>query len=327
MMLINLTKQSKVIIFCIPYYATGGTELLHQLGNSLKKRNINVFMYYPNRKSKNDNPVPERLRKYNVDYLDEIEDNKNNFLILPEVYADMYKKYKKSEKIIWWLSVDNYYNAKPKSIIKRSLKDIIGLSYNVDRKDNVILHLAQSKYAYNFLENKGKKKIKYLSDYLNDEFFNNIEYEKERKDIVLYNPVKGFEFTKKIIENCRGMKFIAIENMSPIEVKNLLMTSKVYIDFGNHPGKDRFPREAASCGCCIITGKKGSAKYSEDVYINEKYKFEDIDENIPRIVDRIQDCIVNYELRKKEFEKYRIKIKNEKSVFEREIDDIFKLDY
>ena len=53
-----------------------------------------------------------------------------------------------------------------------------------------------------------------------------------------------------------------------------MMESKVYIDFGNHLGKDRIPREVAS-GCCIITGKTGADKYKEDVYIGEKFKFDE----------------------------------------------------
>lgn len=51
--------------------------------------------------------------------------------------------------------------------------------------------------------------------------------------------------------------------------------SKVYIDFGNHPGKDRIPREAAISGCIVITGKRGAAAFAEDVCIPETYKFDE----------------------------------------------------
>ena len=67
----------------------------------------------------------------------------------------------------------------------------------------------------------------------------------------------------------------AIENMSTEEVAELLNRSKVYIDFGNHPGKDRFPREAAISGCCIITGQRGAAANDIDVMIPRSYKFPD----------------------------------------------------
>jgi len=36
-----------------------------------------------------------------------------------------------------------------------------------------------------------------------------------------------------------------------------------------------------------------SAKYIEDVPIPEEYKFEDKEENIPLIVEKIKDCFKN----------------------------------
>jgi len=59
------------------------------------------------------------------------------------------------------------------------------------------------------------------------------------------------------------------------EVIKLLQKAKVYIDFDYHPRKDRLPREAAILGCCVITRKRGSAKFFEDVPIPDEYKFED----------------------------------------------------
>ena len=40
---------------------------------------------------------------------------------------------------------------------------------------------------------------------------------------------------------------------------------QVYIDFGHHPGQDRLPREAAACGCLVVTGTRGSAGFHADV--------------------------------------------------------------
>ena len=70
----------------------------------------------------------------------------------------------------------------------------------------------------------------------------------------------------------KKFNFIPIQGMSSIEVANLLESAKIYIDFGNHPGKDRLPREAVLSGCCIITNSKGSAKNSVDICISKKYK-------------------------------------------------------
>ena len=59
------------------------------------------------------------------------------------------------------------------------------------------------------------------------------------------------------------------------QIINIYNKTKVYLDFGYHPGKDRMPREAALFNNCIITNKKGSAKNKLDIPINDKYKFEE----------------------------------------------------
>ena len=104
---------------------------------------------------------------------------------------------------------------------------------------------------------------------------------------------------------------------------NLLLKSKVYIDFGHHPGKDRFPREAASCGCCIITGMKGAAKYYEDVSIPAEFKFESNKKEIANIISKIEECFNNFDSESLKFDDYRKKIKLEEQKFERDIEEIF----
>ncbi|HPP30074.1 MAG TPA: hypothetical protein PLE69_04005, partial [bacterium] len=83
------------------------------------------------------------------------------------------------------------------------------------------------------------------------------------------------------------------------------------------------PREAAIMGCCVITGKRGSAAYFEDVPIPEKYKFEDKKENIPKIIERIRDCLENYNERYKDFDNYREIIRKEPEKFVEDMKKIF----
>lgn len=117
------------------------------------------------------------------------------------------------------------------------------------------------------------------------------------------------EFTKKLINSAPDLTWIPIENLTTEGVKNLLCESMVYIDFGNHPGKDRFPREAAICGCCIITGKRGSAKYFEDIPISDYYKFDEDESLIPQIIDKIRFCLTNFEEESLNFKEYKDFIK------------------
>lgn len=311
----------KIYVACPAAVATGGPELLHQLCNKLTEIGYDSSMYYY-RKFEG-NPVNERYKIYNNKYVLDILDNENNIIIVPEVDINLLKKFKKSRKIIWWLSVDNYLNRVNST--RNKVKSLMGLlNFNINNEN--IIHFVQSDYAYNFLKIKkiNEKNIYYLSDYLNDIFIKESNsYNLEKQDYVLYNPKKGYEFTKKIIEEAPDIKWKALENLTPKEMNNLMKESKVYIDFGNHPGKDRIPREAAICDCCIITGKRGSAKFKKDVNIPDEFKFDDKDENIKDIVKKIRFLLNNYHEDIQKFDKYKKIILDEKKIFDIDVRKIF----
>ena len=108
--------------------------------------------------------------------------------------------------------------------------------------------------------------------------------------------------------------------MTSSEVEECLSEAKVYIDFGEHPGKDRIPREAAVCGCCVVTGRRGAAGNDVDVPIHPRYKFADRLENIPAILDCIRRLLAEYPQRIADFAAYRASIRKEKALFEREVE-------
>ena len=144
-----------------------------------------------------------------------------------------------------------------------------------------------------------------------------------REKIVVYNPKKGFEFTKKLIQKFPEINFIPLINMSKDEVCTTLKKASVYVDFGDHPGKDRIPREAALLGCCVIISKNGSAKFSKDVQIPDEFKFQKNRNNLELIGRAIYECIENYSVQNAKFDAYRYKIGREKKVFVEEIKSIF----
>lgn len=315
--------MNKIYILCPANLVTGGPELLHQLSHRLNLLGYNNEIKYIGEK-KGISPIDERYRKYNTTKAEEIEDSKENYIIVPEVYIQELKKYKNINKIIWWLSVDNYFIHK--NTWREMVKSLGGLrNFNYRRED--IIHFSQSKYASEFLKSQGIKeeKIFYLSDYLNNEFIKSSKYEnsEKKKNCVLYNPKKGIEFTKKIMDKTNHIKWVPLENMNIKEMTQTMQTSKVYIDFGNHPGKDRIPREAAISGCCIITGKRGSAKYKEDVAILDEFKFDDIEENIEEIITKIETIFNEYDEEVKKFVNYKQIIKSEEDKFEKDVKNVF----
>lgn len=329
---LNIKIETKIYVACPANIVTGGPELLHQLVHELNKLGFNAFMYYYN-KIENKYPIDESYINYHNKFIEEIEDNKNNIIIVPEVNTQLLYEYQNIQKIIWWLSVDNYFyflqsNTKIKKIIKSILYKIGILPnnkiYKFD-KDQKIIHFVQSEYAKQLLKKKFINDIYYLSDYLNSHFIEKqlLNNHTEKMDIVIYNPKKGISFTKKLIKIAKNIKFIPIENMTREEVSELLSKAKVYIDFGNHPGKDRIPREAAISGCCVITGKNGSAQYFEDVPIPDSFKYNAIDKNVKLIIENIKLCFSNYENESKKFDLYRDIIRKEQSRFIEDITSIF----
>lgn len=351
-MKIMLNKKTIIYILCPASLATGGPELLHQLGHNLINIfNLPTFIVYFNI-IKDQNPICLSYKKYDIPVmsLDAIQDSKNNIVITPEIYeaCSFIIKWNSIKKIIWFLSVDNFYLSRILTVKSFKIKflflfnallnkfHLTPVEYDLNVLDKLIpikndlaiksatFYMTNSYRGVKWYSERGLLNIQQLSEYINPDFFKSHNYtSKKKQNIVLYNPKKGMKFTQEIIKKSVNIKFIPIQNMSREKVSNLLSKAKVYIDFGNHPGKDRLPREAAISGCCIITGKRGSAGYYEDVSIENKYKFDDNIEMIPNILSQIQSCLNNYDENITHFEFYRRKIQNEHQLFIDEINNIF----
>jgi hypothetical protein len=302
-----------IYIICPANHSTGGTEVLHQLGYKLKLLHWNVRICYLNTEDSK-SPVCDEFLKYNVPYCEKIDDRPHNVVIIPEIYISVLQQIDYCKKVIWWLSVDN---------AQYSMAD-----ENIFKKDTSILHLAQSQYAMEFLQKEmgiESHRLYYLSDYINSDFLlsslgNN---QKARENVVLFNPSKGISETAHLIAvSDAAVSWRALRGLSSEQMCSVLQQSKVYIDFGNHPGKDRIPREAALCGCCVLTNKKGSAANSVDVPIPEKYKFQE--ETPSEIYSAIKEFVANYESEKENYRDYVYAIQNEFVQFEVDIVKCFE---
>lgn len=310
--------MKKIYVLCPGDVVTGGPELLHQLVHSINKQGGNAsIVYYP---FNEEYEVPDAYNHYNVNkkHYDEIIrcDAK---VVLPESQPALSKKFSDFDVYIWWMSVDNYLNQKPKGI-RSIINYIFGKSsYIPMRKMKGLKHLVQSFYAKEYLKQFGYKS-EMLTDYLNKEHLNKSVNINSKENIVVYNPKKGFEVTSKLIEYNPGLKFVPIQNMTSVQVADLLAKSKVYIDFGMHPGKDRIPREAAMAGCVVITGTKGSAKNSIDIPVDSKYKIDECRVDfLQEASETINDSLLNYQDAYEQFSCYRDSIRLEHEVFDEEV--------
>ncbi len=333
--------MKKIYVLCPANAQTGGTELAHQLVDYLNNTNRKSYIVYSDDMQFVEAKIPQSFQKYNINKTINIEDTKDNCVVIPEIYFHLSKKMKKIKLIFWWMSFDNYcLNAGRRYLIqlfiKRnfSFRELISRIYHFNsncsfhfsdikkiKKDRII-HVYQSRYASDMLYQNGIYEQLSLTDYINLEFVKSKKSFPKRENIVLYNPKKGLPITQKLIKSMPNVEFIALKGLSRNQLNELFRTAKVYIDFGNHPGKDRIPREACVNGCCVIVGKNGSAQYFEDVPILAKYKFDR--KQIGEIKERIFSIFKNYEKSILDFEFYQNRIKEEKNIFHNEIEVLLK---
>lgn len=336
-------KFDKIYVLAPYNYATGGVELAHQLVDYLRRKNEKAFICYVdgyNTLVANAN-ITASYCKYDIATCAEIEDKSENILILPEIYFGWIQKYTEIQLGCWWMSVDNYYknccirdaiffNSSWANIKQQIKLYICNRLYERDKNlgsisllrknENRIIHLYQSHYAQYHLYSLGFSKVLPLSDYINSDL-NICDKNIAKQDIVLYNPAKGYVYTEKVIKRMPEVHFIPLKGLTREQLNNMFDKAKLYIDFGNFPGKDRLPREAVLHHCCVITGKKGAAHFYEDVPILEQYKFGI--GSITAIVESIKHILSNYQEFDHDFDFYRHRIRQEEQIFYSEIEEIF----
>jgi hypothetical protein len=287
----------KIVILNEPNYRAGGVESLYQLCHIVNEISDNGYIHFV---KKIDNPIPEEYRKYNIKTIDHIDDNSDTLVIIPEVWTERIYEFKQAKVGIWWLSVDNNHG---------KFKDF---------QNNNIYHFYQSEYAKKFLIDNNCKYIYPLHDYIDGVYRD----DSQKQNTICYNPAKGKEATDFVIQNCPNLKFIPLVDMSKDDIlKNLNMT-KIYIDFGHHPGRDRIPRESIICDNILITSHKGSAKFGVDVPIPPEYKWTVLDENVE---SKLRYYLDNYDQEIQKFLGYKDAINEQKNILFEEVKNLIKI--
>ena len=327
-----------VYVFSLAGIESGGPELLHQLVFVLNLIGIEAKMVYlPDTLPVmiSDAKPIEAYSIYGVTTEKELSviDREENIVVLPEVNYDFFANIKHAFKVAWWLSVDGYIKDVKDmyGFSESQMSDINNLDYYDFRHRSDVLHLAQSYYAVDFLKNRlgvSSDNIDYLSDYINDIYFTNEGSVPSvaRKDMALFNPKKGGKRLQKLIDGTKDEIFwFPLQGMTREKMRAAMQLAKVYVDVGEHPGKDRIPRETAISGCCVITGRRGAAAYHDDVPIPERYKVDDSDDiDVDEVRTLIMDIFENFDERTKEFDDYRQMIRGEKERFVSDVIRIFK---
>lgn len=324
----KLYPDTKVYIVCPAKFKTGGPELCHQFVSTLISFGVDAYvLYYPLSAvpfDKND-PVHDAYKKYHAPYVFELEDETRNIFVSPEGSTSSFYDYKKIRKVLWWMSVDNYLD-NVANMVKYHLNEPLARPvpkfFYFHKADADIEHFVQSEYARQFVKLNGirDEKIFMVEDYLNQAFLSraaNVDLSR-KENFVAFNPSKGFDITAKLMKFAPDIDWRPIKNMTAAQVQKLLAQAKVYIDFGNHPGKDRIPREAAISGCVVITGKRGSASNDIDINIPREFKF-GAESNVSAVVTKIREVFENFPDAHAKQADYRARILDDKNRFAREV--------
>lgn len=319
---------SRVILLSPADAITGGPEALHQLAHAIREAGGEAGMaYYAKDKpvrfaghalhpQVTTGPALEAYARYAPQAYADIELTASDLLVFPEVMASYATMDLPCQKAVWWLSVDNALSANPSLRYPRLPNSLF--------EDRDLLHFYQSAYARAFLSERGAKKLVPLSDYTNiDGVIRWIHDPQERSVDVALFPNKGAELAQSFIDTAPELSYTLIRNMTRPEVGDALRQTRVYIDFGNQPGKDRVPREAAVSGNVVFLHHKGAGSYYEDSPLDDVYLFTEEDIRSGNLKARVQLVLDN---RLHNFERqayYRQRVFNEKDEFAIQVRNAF----
>ena len=317
-------------ILC-PWGETGGPEGLHQLCYELVNLGKNAkIVYY--------NPWNDRIERqyagkicgrytqyngvesYTPKNLSELDDP-NNVIILPEICRIRHIEIFEKAKIVYLRLSNNTKETALDPINYDSLYDPAFQKCYTACDPALIYKIIEDSGSYDMSKvfmltpNINKSHIKDENDIIN-----------ERENIVLYNPSKGNHHIERIVNFQNNsdaldidieIEFFPLQGMSQDQVKDQIYKSKVYIDFGHFPGKDRLSREAASGGCVVLLGKRGSGADWDDFQIEEKIEWNESDDSFDyeKICLTIIDMIKNYDKYFKTQKSYRKIIRNERLIY------------
>ena len=354
----KLKRDSEIFILAPANIDTGGPMCLHELAYILKNKfKKKVYMHYFPLSVKN--PIHKNYKYLKIPFKKKIEDLKKNILIIPEFYKsiEISKSYNYIQKGLWWLSVDFFlyhrFIYKNHSILRSLIKLPYKIVYlfnrltnfyfgnislfkylkfiyyknpliNVFKIKNIKVNFSHSEYQFITLKKSGIKSL-YLSDRIRNEYFRDSKKVliKNKKNIICYNPLKSSIFFEKFIKLNPDLKFIPLVNLNLKQLIAVLSKSKIYMDFGFHPGQDRLPREAAILKNCVITNREGSASIYKDLPIKNEFKFYEKKVNFLKMRNKVELICKSFPKELKKFNFYRKVLSNQEKRFMSQINNIF----
>lgn len=324
-----MTSPYKLILVACPGNATtAGPEAIHQLVADTNRLGQPAAVAYFPFDSSFDTPPP--YRKYNAP-VSRYRDEPGNLNIFPEIVTNYALEVRQAQAAIWWMSVNNFTCVRYGHPWRDRIRYFKYFMKGLRPRGGIaalkhLRHFAQSQYALEFLAAHDIS-AEMLSDpipvYTSPDYLLELGdklLQSKRRDRILFNPSKGAKITRRLREAFPNWDFMPLVGYGREELAEIFLNSKLYIDFGHHPGKDRLPREAAIHGCCVITNLNGSAANAVDVPIPSAYKLADRNPGLVASFGAlVQQVFCNYAASTQDFEGYRQVIALEQGEFDRQI--------
>ncbi|WAC71913.1 hypothetical protein OU995_20370 [Roseateles sp. SL47] len=315
----------KQIIILIPHgVQTGGPEALHQLSDALIRQGHDARVWYV---LPSDLPAIDQLHrgnglgpdtalrlqprpntvadyeKYQVRLAEQIVMNADTCVVLAETYVHWLRYFQPCTPMVWWLSIDNAFE----------YLAVQKINLNALRSERV-LHTYQSGYAHQVIRALGCHRTLPLSDYTPGAV---VSDGLPKTDIALNANHKVLFDVAAIaarLERENGCKVHLIRGMSRAQVYEALGRSRLFIDLGNFPGKDRLAREALMRDCCVFALDVGA---SRDYALPEECYFKP--DQVDQVFAGAQQLMQQYELYLQLSLPARQAVLRERMVFEREV--------
>jgi hypothetical protein len=326
-----------VLILC-PEYLNGGCEALHQLGFQIARHGGTAHMAYYGPFSRLEldgdiirchvaaSPIPGYFARYQPLALHEARLGRDTLVVFPEVLTELASvPDPRYQRALWWLSVDN-------AILQNS--SLLEATYR--RRffaDAGLIHFHQSDYARAFLQANAALRYHALSDYTDPDFTQRSLIAADnppisgRANTICFFPNKGAELASRFIEGRAAMRqpvdFLPIRDMTKARVRDALFDARIYIDFGNHPGKDRVPREAAIAGTVVLLHAVGAARCFPDHPLPAEYFFTEDDVATGRLHQKVDAILEEPGVHVAQQRFYRETVTHEEERFDLEVRSFF----
>jgi len=264
--------------FLCPAMTTGGPEAIHQAAQIMNEQGLPTDIAYYGGDSQlnfdggqvlvrppSENPCTDAYAKYEPVPCARFLLRRHHLVVLPEPLAVQAPLFSRASVAVWWLSVDN---------------GLLGVEAGIRRAffaDRSIIHLTQSAYAADFLRRNGVTASFPLSDYTDPAFTSWAPSGPNAERAVAYNPVKGADVSAAFFAAHPDVRPLPLQGMTKAEMVATLRETMIYVDFGNFPGKDRMPREAAASGAVVFIRALGAGRFQEDFPVPDFFRFDEAD--------------------------------------------------